>query len=300
MCCNPYHVSKLWVPEETIDHTPTSSDSPRGQLSADIEERLSFTPNLSGKRKKLEISEDEIRELPPQTFSLTSQTPHSRQENRVLRPPDPGGGEESEEAKNLDRCSVVSYSTNGTNFISGSEGSRAWCQLAYREGKDRVGDLFPVFSEAIDVFTDLAKGSGLCLEKVFPLNGKASEKVIATRNKIGQGILLHQDSSRGEVWLYNRSSLPVFIHSPTLDPAPSGATPIHVVHRIPPASSALIFDFSKSLHFQRLRNPRLGPEDPYSVQISFAKGWGANYSRQDVTSCPCWLEVCLEPSEVVR
>lgn len=29
------------------------------------------------------------------------------------------------------------------------------------------------------------------------------------------------------------------------------------------------------------------------MRISFAKGWGPNYSRLEVISCPCWLEVLL-------
>ena len=99
------------------------------------------------------------------------------------------------------------------------------------------------------------------------------------------------------MWLYNRSEQPVFVRSPTLDPAPASSTPVHRVHRIPPAASVLVFDFATSARYQRLRNPRLGPEDPYSVQVSFAKGWGANYSRQDVILCPCRLEVCLAPPE---
>lgn len=40
---------------------------------------------------------------------------------------------------------------------------------------------------------------------------------------------------------------------------------------------------------------QLGPVDIYSLRISFAKGWGPSYSRQEVTSCPCWLEVMLSP-----
>lgn len=37
----------------------------------------------------------------------------------------------------------------------------------------------------------------------------------------------------------------------------------------------------------------IGPVDFYSVRISFCKGWGIGYSRLEVISCPCWLEVLL-------
>lgn len=39
----------------------------------------------------------------------------------------------------------------------------------------------------------------------------------------------------------------------------------------------------------------LGPVDTNSVRISFVKGWGPNYQRNEVKSCPCWLEVLLSP-----
>lgn len=39
----------------------------------------------------------------------------------------------------------------------------------------------------------------------------------------------------------------------------------------------------------------LGPVDVHSVRISFLKGWGQTYKRQDIKSCPCWMEVILNP-----
>lgn len=104
------------------------------------------------------------------------------------------------------------------------------------------------------------------------------------------------------VWAYNRSESPIFVNSPTLDDPESRTL---LVYRVPPGFCLNIFDHTKILQLpygsgtSRTSNQTSGfasgPVDINSVRISFAKGWGPKYSRQEVTSCPCWLEVLLAP-----
>lgn len=104
------------------------------------------------------------------------------------------------------------------------------------------------------------------------------------------------------VWAYNRSESPIFVNSPTLDDPESRTL---LVYRVPPGFCLNIFDHTKILQLPygsgttRTSNQTSGfasgPVDINSVRISFAKGWGPKYSRQEVTSCPCWLEVLLAP-----
>uniref|UniRef100_A0A670ZI23 Mothers against decapentaplegic homolog n=2 Tax=Pseudonaja textilis TaxID=8673 RepID=A0A670ZI23_PSETE len=163
-----------------------------------------------------------------------------------------------------------------------------WCNVAYWEHRTRVGRLYTVYEQSVSIFYDLPQGNGFCLGQLIPEN--RNETVQRTRNKIGYGILLSKEADG--VWAYNRSEHPIFVNSPTLD-IPSCRTLI--VHKVMPGYSIKAFDYEKSCllnHAPDLDYPD-GPYDPNSVRISFAKGWGPCYSRQFITSCPCWLEILL-------
>ncbi|KAK6475021.1 mothers against decapentaplegic-like protein 6-like [Huso huso] len=163
-----------------------------------------------------------------------------------------------------------------------------WCNVAYWEHRTRVGRLYTVYEHSVSIFYDLPQGNGFCLGQLS-LDHR-SETVRRTRSKIGYGILLSKEPDG--VWAYNRSEHPIFVNSPTLD-IPNCRTLI--VRKVMPGYSIKVFDYEKSCLLQHAMEQDYtdGPYDPNSVRISFAKGWGPCYSRQFITSCPCWLEILL-------
>ncbi|KAG7213113.1 hypothetical protein KM043_002436 [Ampulex compressa] len=188
-----------------------------------------------------------------------------------------------------------SLTTNG----EGETEQKEWCTLAYWELGGRVGRLYPVEPSTVNVFDSLHDGDGLCLATLAE-NHAASPAVQRTRSKIGLGLMLSQETDG--VWAYNRSESPIFVNSPTLDDPESRTL---LVYRVPPGFCLNIFDRTKVLQApygssgartgSQSSTFASGPVDINSVRISFAKGWGPKYSRQEVTSCPCWLEVLLAP-----
>ncbi|KAK3510070.1 hypothetical protein QTP70_026801 [Hemibagrus guttatus] len=187
-------------------------------------------------------------------------------------------------------ATVSPSSTSGghsdTSTSPSSLGRNHWCNVAYWEHRMRVGRLYPVYDSSLSIFYDLPQGTGLCLG-LLPNTGRANSSVQRARAKIGHGILLSREVDG--VWAYNRSQHPIFINSPTLE-LPRCRSP--TVTRVMSGYSVKVFDYEKSCQIGHPMHSE-GPYDPNSVRISFAKGWGPCYSRQFVTSCPCWLEILL-------
>ena len=124
------------------------------------------------------------------------------------------------------------------------------------------------------------------------------------------GILLSKDESSGTAWLYNRTTVPLFVCSPTFDNAPSGDSPSpHIsVVKVPPGYSVAFFDYEKSRRMARRmagsRHSSEGPFDPFSVHVSFYKGFGTSegvrYKRSEVLQCPCWLRILMAEEDDFR
>ncbi|XP_041850111.1 mothers against decapentaplegic homolog 6-like isoform X2 [Melanotaenia boesemani] len=224
-------------------------------------------------------------------------------------PPPPYSLSHSDELKPLDTGTSLGSSTSG--------GHRShWCSVAYWEQRTRVGRLYPAYEPSLSIFYDLPQGTGLCLGQLHTNayhsrrddpgshgtcgsqghhshggRGNNSSSVQQIRSKIGFGIMLSREPDG--VWVYNRSQHPVFVHSPTLDPPSARGLS---VKRVMPGFSLKVFDYECSSWMMAhgvKPDTQEGPWDPHSVRISFAKGWGPCYSRQFITSCPCWLEVLL-------
>ena len=150
----------------------------------------------------------------------------------------------------------------------------------------------------------------------------AAESIRRTRDKIGLGLTLYREpppppgvgvgeegEDGGGVWVYNRGKHPIFVNTPMLDtPTTTTTHRTFSVVKVPPGFSMKIFDYEMSRRAtertrRRDRDPGYsadGPFDPNSIRISFAKGWGPSYSRQFITSCPCWIEVLLNVNRWYR
>lgn len=75
-----------------------------------------------------------------------------------------------------------------SSFLSGSV---PWCQVAYWEGRERVGRLYPVCSSSLNIMGDTPHGDGLSLASLAAHSPNSpSDQVKRTREKIGLGKLL--------------------------------------------------------------------------------------------------------------
>lgn len=211
--------------------------------------------------------------------------PYSRYPTDFLKPPDsPASVPASTETGGTAYSAPMGFSDSLAPQERGEQPH--WCVVAYWEEKTRVGRLYSVQEPSLDIFYDLPQGTGFCLGQLASDN--KSQLVQMVRAKIGYGIQLSREPDG--VWVYNRSCYPIFIKSATLDNPDSRTL---LVHKVFPGFSIKAFDFEKAGSLQRPNDHEFSqqPRTGFTVQISFVKGWGQCYTRQFISSCPCWLEV---------
>lgn len=168
-----------------------------------------------------------------------------------------------------------------------------WASIAYFELNVRVGEIYNClnYEVTVDGFTNPQNNTNrFCLGQLSNVNRNST--IEQTRRHIGKGV--HLTYTRGVLYAQNLSDSAIFVQSRNLNHE-RGFHP-STVCKIPPGNSTIVFNnqsFSKLLSEAVFQ----GFEVVYdltklcTLRISFVKGWGAEYHRQDVTSTPCWIEV---------
>uniref|UniRef100_A0AC34Q9I5 Mothers against decapentaplegic homolog n=1 Tax=Panagrolaimus sp. JU765 TaxID=591449 RepID=A0AC34Q9I5_9BILA len=195
---------------------------------------------------------------------------------------------------NLSLCSISNEDNyDKVNFKS----NEYWATINYYEMNTRVGQSIKVSSDTVEIngFTDPTKNSNKISLGLFS-NVNRNSTIENTRRHIGKGVKLTYVRDNGRLYAECLSNSAIFVQS-------RNCNHIHnfnptTVCKISTGVSLKIFDaglFGQLLnsYAQKGFNRIYDLSKMTTIRMSFVKGWGAEYQRQDVTSTPCWIEIHL-------
>lgn len=303
VCANPYHYERVHLDNPV--YAPIMV--PKNIYSSTSNLQYSMSNNSS-----LSDSDDFQSILPSQLIAVKTETISVEPCNASpLFPPNsesPQAGYLSEESEAMDhQNSPATYASSPLDTMLTSPPSNTnnyypveyceppfWCTVSYYELNQRVGELFQASQPSfyIDGFTDPSNSERFCLGLLSNVNRPAP--VVEARKHIGRGAHLYYIG--GEVFVECLSDYPIFVQSPICNQRYNWHPA--TVCKVPPGCNLKIFnntEFSKQLSCSVLQ----GFEAVYAltsmctIRMSFLKGWGVDYQRQQVTATPCWVEIQL-------
>ncbi|XP_044769130.1 mothers against decapentaplegic homolog 9 isoform X2 [Neomonachus schauinslandi] len=284
VCINPYHYRRVETPVLPPVLVPRHSEyNPQLSLLAKFRSASLHSEPLMPHNA---IYPDSFQQPPCSAFPPSPGPGHVFSQSPCTAgcPHSPGSPSEPESPYQHSDFRPVCY-----------EEPQHWCSVAYYELNNRVGETFQASSRSvlIDGFTDPSNNRNrFCLGLLSNVNRNST--IENTRRHIGKGVHLYYVG--GEVYAECVSDSSIFVQSRNCN-YQHGFHPATVC-KIPSGCSLKIFN--NQLFAQLLaQSVHHGFEVVYeltkmcTIRMSFVKGWGAEYHRQDVTSTPCWIEIHL-------
>lgn len=186
-------------------------------------------------------------------------------------------------------------SADGATLQINYQESAFWCSIAYYELDKHVGETFNAIRAhvVVDGYTTCSpcmNADRFCLGQLSSVNPDST--VWNVKCHIGKGA--HLSYVGGEIFAECLSDGALFVQSRCCNYS-------HQFHptnvcKIRPGCTLKIFS---NQEFANLLAKRVavGYEAVYDlikmciIPMSFVKGWGGDYHRQDVTSTPCWIGI---------
>ncbi|XP_069131166.1 mothers against decapentaplegic homolog 5-like isoform X3 [Argopecten irradians] len=302
VCINPYHYKRVESPVLPPVLVPRYSEFPAG------------SPTMPPFQQAPEPAMPQNVSFDPNGFHQPSQGPHSPASSAGTPPPAYQPHDDNSQNMNMQHANqnrnpvrgpqqptpmdtMPTPTGIGTKYLQPVtyQEPQYWCSIVYYELNNRVGEAFHASQTSIvvDGFTDPSNNADrFCLGLLSNVNRNST--IENTRRHISKGVHLYYVG--GEVFAECLSDSSIFVQSRNCN-YHHGFHPTTVC-KIPPGCSLKIFNNQEfaSLLSQSVNH---GFEAVYeltkmcTIRMSFVKGWGAEYHRQDVTSTPCWIEIHL-------